>query len=97
MTNSSQKSGRKLALLGGTTTIGDCAVALGYLLTPWRLVRGRSVARFEKLFAETVGTRHGISFNAARVGFFGLLKVLDIGEGDEVLLQVPTHIVVPNR
>jgi dTDP-4-amino-4,6-dideoxygalactose transaminase len=30
------------------------------------------------------------------VGLYGLLRALQIGEGDEVLVQVPTHIVVAN-
>jgi dTDP-4-amino-4,6-dideoxygalactose transaminase len=30
------------------------------------------------------------------VGLYGILRALGVGEGDEVLVPVPTHIVVPN-
>lgn len=87
---------RRLALLGGTTTWGDCAVALRYMVDPRRLVRGPVIAEYERAFARQVGVRHAFSFWAGRVGLYGLLRALGIGDGDEVLLQVPTHIVVPN-
>lgn len=86
---------RRLALLGGTTTPGDCVVAARHLLAG-RLVEGPSVGRYEAAFAAAVGVRHGISFATGRVGLYGLLRALGVGAGDEVLLQVPTHIVVPN-
>ncbi|MDP9387778.1 MAG: DegT/DnrJ/EryC1/StrS family aminotransferase [Actinomycetota bacterium] len=87
---------RKAALLGGTTTIGDCAVAARLLARPRQLVRGPGIEEYERAFAAHVGVRHAFSFASGRVGLFGLLQAMGIGSGDEVLLQVPTHIVVPN-
>lgn len=87
---------RLLALLGGTTSWGDCAVAAGHLLMPWTLQEGSSLGRYERAFARRVGRRHAVSFAAGRTGLYGLLRAHGIGEGDEVLLQAPTHIVVPN-
>jgi perosamine synthetase len=87
---------RRLALLGGTTDLGDCLVAMRYLANPRRMVRGPAIAEYERAFAQRVGVHHALSFSAGRVGLYGLLRVLGIGAGDEVLLQVPTHIVVPN-
>ena len=87
---------RKVAQLGGTTDALDCLVALSYLLRPHRLVRGPEIAACERAFAEALGARHALSFASGRVGLFGLLRTLGVGEGDEVLLQVPTHIVVAN-
>lgn len=89
-------SGRRLALLGGTTTLGDCLVALRYLVSPRRLVHGSAIARYERAFAAAIGVRYAASFAHGRIGFYGLLRALDIGPGDEVLLQAPTHIVVAN-
>ena len=86
---------RRLALLGGTTTAGDCLVAARHLVGGG-LVDGPSLTPYEAAFAAAVGARHGISFATGRVGFYGLLRALGVGPGDEVLLQVPTHIVVPN-
>lgn len=87
---------RHVAQLGGTTTLGDCLLALRFLANPGRLIRGPVIAEYERAFARQVGVRHAASFAAGRVGLYGLLGALGIGAGDEVLLQVPTHIVVPN-
>lgn len=87
---------RKLSLLGGTTTVGDCRAALGYLLRSRRLVRGPAIGAYEQAFARCVGVRHACSFASGRVGLYAILRALGIGGDAEVLLQVPTHIVVPN-
>src|SRR2546427_6445546 len=87
---------RCLALLGGTTRWSDCVQALRYLLTPTQLVRGAKIEEYEEAFARTVGVKYAVSFSSARVGLYGLLRALGVGEGAEVLLSVPTHIVVAN-
>jgi len=89
-------SPRRVALIGGTTTFDDCLVALRYLAHPRELVDGNAVADFERAFAQHIGVRYAYSFCHGRVGLYGLLRSLGIGSGDEVLLQVPTHIVVSN-
>ena len=83
-------------MLGGTTTGADCRIALRHLADPRQLVRGPSIAAYERAFAERMGVPHALSFAAGRVGLYGVLRCLGIGSGDEVLLQVPTHIVVAN-
>lgn len=87
---------RHVALLGGTTTLKDCLVALRYLADPRALVQGPAITAYERAFARQVGVRYAYSFASGRVGFYGLLRALGVGSGDEVLLQVPTHIVVAN-
>src|SRR5260370_19722293 len=87
---------RHLALLGGTTTWGDCLLGLRFLADPEHLNEGAAIAAYERAFAHTIGVRYAAAFCAGRVGFYGLLRALGIGSGDEVLLQVPTHIVVAN-
>lgn len=87
---------RRVALLGGTTTFTDILIAAGLMVNPVRLVRGPAIREYERAFARRIGVRFAYSFSAGRVGLYALLRILGIGEGDEVLLQVPTHIVVPN-
>ncbi len=60
------------------------------------MIDGPEITEYENAFARFVGLRYAYSFGAARVGLYGVLDALGIGAGDEVLLQVPTHIVVAN-
>jgi dTDP-4-amino-4,6-dideoxygalactose transaminase len=71
-------------------------VALRYLVRPSELVEGAAIVEFERAFAQHIGVGYAYSFCHGRVGLYGLLRALGIGSGDEVLLQVPTHIVVSN-
>lgn len=87
---------RSHALLGGTTTTRDVAVAVRQLASPRGLADGSAVAAFETAFANQVGSRHAVSFAAGRVGLYGTLRCLGIGHGDDVLVPVPTHVVVSN-
>jgi dTDP-4-amino-4,6-dideoxygalactose transaminase len=87
---------RRHALLGGTTRLPDVLAAANMLVRPWALVDGAATPAFESAFAAAVGAAHAKSFAAGRVGLYAILRCLGIGRGDEVLLQVPTHIVVPN-
>jgi dTDP-4-amino-4,6-dideoxygalactose transaminase len=87
---------RNIALLGGTTNFGDVISSLPDLLFLTSLVDGDYIKEYENAFAEKVKTKNAVSFSAGRVGLFGLLKSLNIGSGDEVIMHVPSHIVVPN-
>jgi perosamine synthetase len=87
---------RLIAPIGGTLTWGDCVAALGHLLLPQLLVCGAAVVSYEQAFAEAVGADYALSFGSGRVALYGLLMAMGVGAGDEVLLQLPTHVVVPN-
>jgi perosamine synthetase len=87
---------RRLALLGGTTTASDAAAALRRLAAPRTLVDGPELTDYEHAFAASVGVRHAVSFAHGRVGLYGILRALGIGRGDEVLVPLPTHVVVAN-
>ena len=89
-------STRHAALQGGTTTLMDCLVGLRYLADSRNLVQGQAILEYEQAFARLIGVRHAYSFAHGRVGLYGLLRALGVGPGDEVLLHVPTNIVVPN-
>lgn len=74
----------------------DVSTALRHLGVPRSLADGPAIEAFERSFAARVGARYAVSFAAGRVGLYGILRCLGIGAGDEVLVPVPTHIVVAN-
>jgi len=92
----SRPLGRRLALLGGTTQWRDCVAALRYLGRPTQLVAGPTINEYEDAFAAAVGIKYAIGFATGRVSLYGLLRALGVGDGAEVLLSVPTHVVVAN-
>lgn len=54
------------------------------------------VNNYEHRMASLIGDGHGIGFAAGRMAFYSLLKILDIGVGDEVILPGFTCSVMPN-
>jgi dTDP-4-amino-4,6-dideoxygalactose transaminase len=63
------------------------------------LVHGRgdeAVGQYERRFTALIGQGFGKSFSAGRMAFYSLLKVLNIGPGDEVILPAFTCAVMPN-
>lgn len=87
---------RLVAELYGSTTLGDCLVALRHLIALRDLVRGPVIKEYENAFARRIGVHYAYSFSTGRLSLYALLRAFGIGPGDEVLLQLPTHIVVAN-
>lgn len=87
---------KHIALLGGTADKSDINKALRRIIFPGNLVEGKFIKKYEKAFASYIGADNAVSFSAGRVGLYGIMKALGIGKDDEVLLQVPTHVVVAN-
>ena len=54
------------------------------------------VKKFEMNFAENIGDGSGIAFASARMGFFAVLKSLNLSKGDEILLTGFTCSVMAN-
>lgn len=54
------------------------------------------IKKYENKMASMIGDGYGLSFAAGRMAFFTLLKVLGVGEGDEVILLGFTCSVMPN-
>jgi perosamine synthetase len=88
---------RLVGQLWGTNNTGDVLTAFRFLTTRRnKIVQGPELAAYEQAFARKVGARHAISFSSGRVAMYALLLEMGIGPGDEVLMQLPTHIVVSN-
>lgn len=54
------------------------------------------VGEYESAFAKIIGDGRGVSFAAGRMAFYAVMKMLDIGDGDEVILPGFTCSVMPN-
>ena len=87
---------KRLAQLGGTTTAGDAVHAARLALRRRGVVEGPALEAYEASLAKATGAASAISFSAGRVGLYGILRGLAIGEGDEVIVPLPTHVVVTN-
>ena len=87
---------RRLAQLGGTTTRGDAARALALAARSRDLIDGPALARYEAELVSRTGASHAVPFAAGRIALFGILRGLGIGAGDEVIVPLPTHVVVTN-
>lgn len=56
----------------------------------------RLLTTYETMFASLVGAGVGVTFASGRMAFYVLMKVLGIGDGDEVILPAFTCAVMPN-
>jgi len=54
------------------------------------------VAEYEQEFARLLGDGRTVSYASARMGFYDLMRVLEIAEGDEVILTGATCAVMVN-
>ena len=55
---------------------------------------GEIRADFENEFAKVIGSGQAVSFASGRMAFYGLLKVLGVGPGDEVIIPAFTCAVM---
>jgi perosamine synthetase len=54
------------------------------------------VSAYEKKMTAAIGAGYGISYAAGRMAFYSILRALNIGKGDEVILLGFTCSVMPN-
>lgn len=73
----------------------ECWMVLRALLSGESLREGFNIKLYEKKAAETMGCKYARSFATGRQALYAILKSLGIGEGDEVLIQAFTCVVVP--
>lgn len=77
----------------------DAVTALSYFLLPWRWFqwkKGKHIDRFERAIKEYLPVEHAITFDSGRSALYAVLGAMGIEEGDEVIMQAFTCVVVPN-
>jgi perosamine synthetase len=72
--------------LSAKSVFGLILAALARVVSPYAGQRDRYRRRFEKETGRVIGCDQTLAFSSNRGGIFSLLKALDIGDGDEVLL-----------
>jgi dTDP-4-amino-4,6-dideoxygalactose transaminase len=60
------------------------------------LIEGGQIEKFEQMFSQYVGLKHGIAVGSGRMALYLALKVLGVVEGDEVIVPSYTCPVVPS-
>lgn len=81
-------------------TLRDVRTSLSYLLFPWkwsRIKEGQYTALAEKTLASYFGENYSaVTYDSGRSALYAALKSLGVGEGDVVLVQAFTCVVVIN-
>ncbi|MCP5214433.1 MAG: DegT/DnrJ/EryC1/StrS family aminotransferase [Pseudomonadales bacterium] len=83
--------------LGNANLINDLLVVLVSLVRRKSLLEGVEIKRFERNFVKYMGGEgEAFSFNAGRVALAAILRAMDVGNGDEVIIPAYTCVAVPN-
>jgi len=73
--------------LSPNTEKDDVALAFDIILKPWKWRKGREL---ERTFRNFFGFPNAFSFNSGRSSLIAILKAMEIGKGDEVIVQAFT-------
>ena len=76
-----------------TNTFKECWMVFKHIFTK-HLKCGAAIYDYEKLAAKTMGTEHAYSYASGRQSLYAILKALNIGEGDEVIIPGFTCVAV---
>ena len=79
------------ASLSPNTESDDVLLALKTLFSPWTWQKGEALSEVRRWFDDKITL-----FSSGRVALFAILKALEIGDGDEVIIQAFTCVAVPN-
>lgn len=76
--------------LSPNTEKDDVSLAFGLIFKPWRWIKGKEIKDLERTFRNYFGFKNAFSFNSGRSSLIAILKAMEIGTGDEVILQAFT-------
>lgn len=77
-----------------TNTLKECWVMLKYVLTFKRFKYDTAIYDYEKKAAKVMGAKYAYSYASGRQSLYAILKALNIGEGDEIIVQSFTCVAV---
>ncbi|MFA5714744.1 MAG: aminotransferase class V-fold PLP-dependent enzyme [Candidatus Paceibacterota bacterium] len=73
--------------LSPNTEKDDVSLALSLIFNPWKWKKGREL---ERMFRNYFGFNNAFSFNSGRSSLIAILKAMEVGKGDEVIVQAFT-------
>jgi dTDP-4-amino-4,6-dideoxygalactose transaminase len=76
--------------LSPNTERDDVSLAFSLLFKPWEWTRGKEIKELERMFRNYFGFKNAFSFNSGRSSLIAILKAMEIGAGDEVIIQAFT-------
>jgi perosamine synthetase len=84
------------SFMGGTLSAAEVRLTLRLFLRPPAAEAAAAEDAFEQSFARAVRAPHAVSFGSGRVALWAILRALQIGAGDEVIVPGYTCVAVPN-
>src|SRR5687768_8772052 len=88
---------RPIALsLAPNNTQEDVLVSFKSILQYWSYANGASIRNVELWFRNFFSFSYAVSFVSGRAALYSILHTMQIGKGDEVILQAFTCSVVPH-
>src|SRR5438552_6748759 len=82
--------------MGGTLSSAEMRLALRLYARPLSPDPGFAVDAFERAFTRAVAVPHAIAFGTGRAALWAILRALDVGAGDDVVIPGYTCVAVPN-
>lgn len=76
--------------LSPNTERDDVSLAFGLLFQFWKWKEGKEIKEAERMFRNYFGFKNAFSFNSGRSSLIAILKAMEIGKGDEVIIQALT-------
>ncbi len=74
----------------------DLIQTLKVILKPWFWIKGENVKNIEDWFKRYFKVNTAVSFNSGRSALYAILKSINIGYGDEVIVQAFSCVAVAN-
>lgn len=82
--------------LSPNTEADDVHLSVKLLFTPWTWNNHKNVTEAERMLADTLGMSHVTTVDSGRTAFYTILKALQVGAGDDVIVQAYTCVAVPD-
>ncbi|MFZ2390519.1 MAG: DegT/DnrJ/EryC1/StrS family aminotransferase [Minisyncoccales bacterium] len=76
--------------LSPNTEKDDVSLAFSLIFQPWKWKGKKATKDLERMFRNYFGFKNAFSFNSGRSSLIAILKAMEIGKGDEVILQAFT-------